>query len=140
MPKVNFVEMSTKQLVNWYNSNVSEDKMVKKFSDRKTAERRCSDLFVEEAEASSDEAPETTAIKQRPLMKSSLKLDRTIRCVTTKGVWKNAYQMWREHPEWMTSSQQDRLTAQLYKAAKNGEKLKVEINGRSFELVNVEGK
>lgn len=80
---------------------------------------------------------EQPPVKERPVMKASLKLDRTITCITTGEVWKNAYRMWRENPDWMTSSQQDRLTQQLYKAAKMGDKAVVEVNGRYFELVNV---
>lgn len=70
-------------------------------------------------------------------MQASLKLDRTITCVQTGEVWKNAYQMWVAHPDWMTSSQQDRLTAQLYAAAKQGEQKQVTINDRTFMLVTV---
>ena len=154
MTTLNIEAMSTKQLVDWYNQNVGADKMVKKFKDRRTAERRCADLAVHlmsstakapkaETPKAEPAAPEEAAPAEagtRPVMKESLKLDRTIRCVTTEQTWKNAYRMWVEHPDWMTSSQQDRLTAQLYRAAKQGEKLQVEINGRVFELVNVEGK
>jgi hypothetical protein len=76
---------------------------------------------------------------KRPVMKDSLKLDRTIICVNTGQAWKNAYQMWRDNPDWMTSAQQDRLTAQLYAAAKTGEQRIIEINDRSFMLVNIKG-
>lgn len=69
--------------------------------------------------------------------KTSMKLDRTITCVENGEVWKNAHQMWKTNPTWMTSAQQDRLTAQLYAAAKQGDQIVVEINGRHFELVNV---
>lgn len=144
MTTLNLADMSGKQLVEWYNQNVEADKMVKKFADRKTAERRCVEL-AEKLEAEKpapavEPEEEADKVGSRPVMKESLKLDRTIRCVETKETWKNAYRMWVEHPEWMTSSQQDRLTAQLYRAAKQGDKLRVEINGRSFELVNVGGK
>ena len=47
--------------------------------------------------------------------------------------------MWRDNPDWMTSAQQDRLTAQLYAAAKVGEQKIIEINARSFMLVNIKG-
>lgn len=77
----------------------------------------------------------------REAMKTSLKLDRTITAYDAEmvqiGVWKNAFQMWKEHTDWMTSAQQDSLTAKLYKAAKQGEKISVVINNRTFELVNV---
>lgn len=74
---------------------------------------------------------------QSETLKASMKLDRTITCTESEQFWKNAYQMWKAHPDWMTSAQQDRLTAQLYAAAKKGEKLVVEINGRHFYLCNV---
>lgn len=70
-------------------------------------------------------------------MKTSLKLDRRIVCVETDEEFKNAYQMWIANPDWMTTGQQDRLTAQLYAAAKLGKQIAVEINGRSFHLLNV---
>lgn len=74
---------------------------------------------------------------QSATMKTSMKLDRTISCVETGEVWKNANQMWKANPNWMTSAQQDGLTKKLYSAAKNGEKITVEINARHFTLVNV---
>ena len=67
-------------------------------------------------------------------MKTSLKLVRTIKCLTTGETFKNAHQMWKANPTWMTTGQQDRLTAQLYKAAKEGELLVVTINERKFQL------
>lgn len=73
----------------------------------------------------------------RPALAASLKLDRTLRCCDTGETWKNAYRMWKEHSDWMTSAQQDRLTRELYTAAKAGERRVVTVNGRSFELVNV---
>lgn len=85
----------------------------------------------------SDAAEVDTVEVLRPNMRDSLKLDRTITCVETGETWKNAHRMWLSHPDWMTSGQQDRLTAQLYGAAKVGEQKTVEINGRNFKLVNV---
>ena len=76
---------------------------------------------------------------ERPNMVSSIKLDRTIVCLSTKETWKNAYRMWLENPGLMTSSQQDRLTAKLYGAAKLGVREIVSINGMEFCLLNVEG-
>ena len=139
MNTVNFQSMTTPQLVAFYNRHSTTP--VKRFSDRKSAERRCIQLFDSLLAA----APTSKVINQvvdtsnRPVMKDSLKLDRTITCTTTKQTWKNAYRMWLENPEWMTSAQQDRLTAQLYTAAKTGEQKVIEINGRSFMLVNVKG-
>ena len=131
--------MTTPQLVSFFNRHSTSP--VKRFSDRKTAERRCAELF----ESLLSPVVNNKVIKQvvdtstRPVMKDSLKLDRTIICVNTGDTWKNAYQMWREHQDWMTSAQQDRLTAQLYAAAKNGEQKIIEINDRSFMLVNIKG-
>lgn len=139
MSEVNFANMTTPQLVSFYNRHTS--KPIKKFSDRQTAERRCAELFSSLASSNpskvmNQKADQTTT---RPVMKESLQLDRTIECVDTGETWKNAYQMWRQNPEWMTSSQQDRLTAQLYAAAKQGEQKVLVINDRSFRLVNVRG-
>ena len=95
-------------------------------------------------EVSKVEGERAPSVTQADMMKTSLKLDRTI-VATWKtaegnecsGEWKNAYQMWKANPTWMTSSQQDTLTAKLYAAAKKGDKITVEINGRAFELLNV---
>lgn len=133
---MDFQDLSSQQLIAFYNRHAASP--VKRFSDRKAAIRRCEALFKslqmhdnvmvvrQKAEAGS-----------RPTMQTSLKLDRTITCVETGGVWRNAYRMWIENPSWMTSGQQDRLTAQLYAAAKRGERLEIKINGRTFYLVNV---
>jgi len=139
MNTVNFSSMTTPQLVSFFNRHSTTP--IKRFSDRKTAERRCAELF----ESLLSPTPTSKVIKQvadtsnRPVMKDSLKLDRTIICVNTGQTWKNAYQMWRECLDWMTSAQQDRLTAQLYAAAKAGEQKIIEINDRSFMLVNIKG-
>lgn len=142
MTDVNFTSMTLSQLVTFYNEHA--DKPVKKFRDRATAEKRCVELMYEKLKEPTvevyDEAAEITGAptgKERPVMKTSLKLDRTIRCVETGGEWLNAHRMWVDNPDWMTSSQQDRLTARLYAAAKRGERERVEVNGRTFELVNV---
>ena len=87
--------------------------------------------------ASESEGERAHSATQADTMKTSLKLDRTITCTETELVYDNAYQMWKANPTWMTSSQQDTLTAKLYAAAKKGEKLVVEINGRHFYLCNV---
>lgn len=82
----------------------------------------------------------TQSVTQAETMKTSLKLDRTIIASyhgQELGTWKNAYQLWKQHPDWMTSAQQDGLTAKLYKAAKEGQQITVEINGRFFHLANV---
>lgn len=139
MNEVNFSNMTTPQLVSFYNRHST--KPIKKFSDRQTAERRCAELFSSLTSQNPAKVmnQKSNQAALRPVMKTSLKLDRTIECVDTGETWKNAYQMWRAHPDWMTSSQQDRLTAQLYAAAKNGEQKVLVINDRSFRLVNVKG-
>ena len=92
-------------------------------------------------EVSKVEGERAPSVTQAETMKTSLKLDRTIEAFddqfTLIGFWKNAHQMWKAHPDWMTSSQQDTLTAKLYAAAKKGEKLIVNVNGRDFQLQNV---
>ena len=139
MNTVNFSSMTTPQLVSFFNRHSTTP--VKRFSDRKPAERRCAEVF----ESLLSPVPTSKVIKQlvdtstRPVMKESLKLDRTIICVNTGETWKNAYQMWLANTHWLTSAQQDRLTAQLYAAAKVGEQKIIEINDRSFMLVNIKG-
>ena len=139
MNTVNFSSMTTPQLVSFFNRHSTTP--VKRFSDRKTAERRCAEVF----ESLLSPVPTSKVIKQlvdtstRPVMKESLKLDRTIICVNTGETWKNAYQMWLANTHCLTSAQQDRLTAQLYAAAKVGEQKIIEINDRSFMLVNIKG-
>lgn len=143
MNKVNFSSMTMPQLVSFYNRHST--KPVKRFSDRKTAERRCAELFESlmipndpvKVMRQTATPPNALAGGVRPTMQASLKLDRTIICLNTGERWANAHQMWLAHPDWMTSAQQDRLTAQLYAAAKRGEQKQLEINGRQYMLVNV---
>lgn len=139
MNDVNFQSMTMPQLVSFYNRHST--KPVKRFSDRKTAERWCAELFS--SLMSHDNVKvmnqKIDTGNTRPAMQASLKLDRTITCIETGETWKNAYQMWVAHPDWMTSSQQDRLTAQLYAAAKQGEQKRLVINDRTYMLVNVAG-
>lgn len=136
---VNFSSMSMPQLLSFYNRHST--KAIRRFSDRKTAERRCAELFSSLTSANTvkvlHQKPPPGRLSARPAMQSSLRLDRSIMCVETGEQWKNAHRMWCEHPDWMSSGQQDRLTAQLYAAAKNGERATVSINGRSFRLANV---
>ena len=138
MNKVNFSSMTMPQLVSFYNRHST--KPIKRFSDRKTAERRCAELFSslmtpqDNIKVARQKVEPSSA---RPEMQRSLRLNRTITCLGTGETWTNAHQMWVSHPDWMTSSQQDRLTAQLYAAAKQGEQKQLTINGRTFMLVNV---
>ena len=140
MSFLKFSNMTTPQLLSFYNRHSTVP--VKRFSDRKTAERRCTEVFdvfllqLQEGKAIKQKVDNSTT---RPSMKASLKLDRTLICLSSGETWKNAYQMWRDHPDWMTSAQQDRLTAQLYAAAKIGEQKIIQINERSFMLVAVSG-
>lgn len=131
-----FKQMTLKALVDWYNANVPFKAQVKKFRDKQTAERRCVEVLktlMQQPEA--DEVSEAAPVK-RPVLSASLSLDRTITCITTGEVFKNAHRMWVANPDWMTGGQQDRLTQQLYAAAKRGEHVVVEINNREFQLVN----
>ena len=139
MNTVDFGTMTSKALVEWYNSHSSSQ--ITKFRDRATAERRCWELKISMEEVASPEAapPAEQVAAKRPNMTASLSLDRTIECITTGGVWKNAHRLWVENYTWMTGGQQDRLTKTLYSAAKRGEQVVVEINERQFRLVNVGG-
>lgn len=125
MNKAKLAKMSTAELVEFYNDYA--DKPVTRFSSRQIALRRCEELL------SAADSEETVS---RPAMVSSLKLDRRILCLENSKSWPNAYQMWVENPAWMTSSQQDRLTAQLYAAAKEGKRIVVTVAGRRFRLVS----
>lgn len=126
--------MPNQELVRLYNQH-SQQKVLR-FSDRATAIRRCTQILLDLASK-----PPEPVKPDRPNMKDSLKLDRTIRCINKNGrelgVWSNAHQMWKDNPYLLTSSQQDRLTKQLYAAAKQGVRLVVTINERQFSLVNV---
>ena len=139
MNDVKFSSMTTPQLVSFYNRHSA--KPVKRFSDRKTAEKRCAELFSSLMSHDTVKVmnQKSDIVNTRPAMQASLKLDRTITCIETGESWKNAYQMWVANPDWMTSSQQDRLTAQLYAAAKQGEQKRLVINDRTYMLVNVAG-
>jgi len=136
MQQVNFKEMPMDKLLSFYN-NYSE-KPIKRFSDRKAAERRCEMLWDNLKSASQEKVMKQKADVTRVAMHQSLKLDRRIRCEETGEEWKNAHVMWKENPGYMTSAQQDRLTKQLYGAAKEGTRLIVKINDLNFSLVNVE--
>lgn len=148
------------QLVAFFNANTGGNP-VKKFADRLTAEKRVQrlvdemiedgDLEIEVEEVTvaaiveSISTPTHAVIHKedrptagpRPAMQASLKLDRRIKNVKTGETWKNAYQMWKANPEWLTSAQVDRLTGTLYSAAKNGYQVTITINDRDFSLVQV---
>ena len=136
---MNWNVMTMPQLVAFYNRHAT--KPVARFSDRKTAERRCAALLeslrVPSAKLLRQREPEPPAAdaRPRPAMRASLALDRTLLCLETDETWPNAFRMWRARPDWMTGAQVDRLTAQLYAAAKRGEHATVVVNGRSFKLL-----
>lgn len=128
---MDFSAMTLSQLLTYYNQNSYTP--TSKFENRTVAEKRCAELYAKLNVKT--KLPEQ--LIKSVSMKDSLKLDRTIICVNTGGVWDNPHQLWVERPEWMSSSQQDRLTAKLYSAAKRGEQITVEVNGRKFKLKNV---
>jgi hypothetical protein len=137
MNTVNFSTMTAPALVDFYNRHSM--KPVKRFSDRKAAERRCTELFESLKSSSPEKVMNQKSTELRPAMKTSLKLDRRIQCEETGEQWKNAHQMWKDNPGYMTSGQQDRLTAQLYIAAKQGMRIVVKVNDLNFSLVSVTG-
>lgn len=143
-PAINWSAMTMPQLVAFYNRHA--EKPVRRFADRPTAERRCGEVLtalrVPSAKMLKQKltAPEPAgAAAPRPAMRASLALDRTLLCVETGETWKNAFRMWRAHPDWLTGAQVDRLTLTLYAAAKRGEAAAVTINGRTFRLLNAAG-
>jgi hypothetical protein len=142
---INWSAMTMPQLVAFYNRHA--EKAVRRFADRSTAERRCREVLtalrVPSAKMLKQKLSATEsaagAAAPRPAMRASLALDRTLLCVETGETWKNAFRMWRAHPDWLTGAQVDRLTLTLYAAAKRGEAAAVTINGRAFRLLNVAG-
>lgn len=69
----------------------------------------------------------------RPAMVESLKLDRRIVNLETNEVYANACRVWKAGL--VSAAQGDRLSAELYKAAKTGDLHKqVTVNGRRFAL------
>ena len=127
MNDVNFSSMKMPQLVAFFNRHSARP--VKRFADRTSAVRRCAELFASLKRPDTPKVMAQQATALRPAMSSTLKLDRTVTCVQTGETWPNAFRMWRERPDW--------LTAQLYSAAKRGQRAELTINGRTFRLVNV---
>lgn len=71
----------------------------------------------------------------RPAMVQSLKLDRRIVHIETGAVYANACQVWKAGL--VSSAQGDRLSSQLYSAAKQGVLcFSVAVNGHHFKLLN----
>jgi hypothetical protein len=141
---MNFSSVPNNSLVKFYNEHA--ERPVRRFSDRATAIKRCTELW-QRLQSSSPakvinqhptpvEKPAQPKVLKRPSMSESLRLPRTIRCLNTGETWPNAYRMWVARPDWMSSAQQDRLTRELYRAAKVGELKVVEVNSRQFQLVN----
>ena len=76
---------------------------------------------------------EKKTIGPRPAMVESLKLDRRIVNLETNEVYANACRVWKAGL--VSSAQGDRLSAELYRAAKSGDLQKqVTVNGRRFAL------
>lgn len=147
---------TTAELIAFFNANTGGNP-VKKFADRKTAERRVQALIDEMVEEGVAVEPpvldeEYTSIKitestdaknarvvakqrvaERPEMVKSLKLDRQILSVNSGIVYKNACQVWKAGL--VSSAQGDRLSATLYGEAKKGNRMmSVSINGHVFTL------
>jgi hypothetical protein len=136
---MNFNELATPALIAFYNQYA--ERPVRRFSDRPTAIKRCSELWESLQAASHSKvlnqrppARKTEQPLKREAMRDTLKLSREIRCLDTMETWPNAHQMWKQHPDWMSSGQQDRLTRKLYEAAKRGEAAVAEMNGRRYQL------
>lgn len=142
MPEVNFENMKTHEMLEFYNRHAPEP--VKRFASRSVAITRCralwSRLQVASPKVMSQKVTTAASTTERPAMRDSLKLDRRIVMMTGGGeVWPNAYRMWCAYPALMSSAQQDRLTRQLYEAAKQGQRAVVTVNGNDYCLFHVEG-
>lgn len=153
---LNFENMKMKELVDYYNS-YEGNKPIKKFRDKSTAITRCKNLLqavikVEDAGYPAVKKDLSDQALRNRNMSSSLRLDRTIltMCpyVEEEGdggflkepelsEFNNVHQMWQVNPEWLTGAQVDRLTRTLYSNAKQGKKVEVVINNRTFILKNV---
>lgn len=134
---------SIEQLIEFHNKYA--ERRVRTFSDRQRAVDRCRELWdklqvsVAGKVVKAKERRPSSNVK-RPAMSDSLRLpDRRVRCIETGEVWENALRMRRAHPDWVSSGQLNRLTRQLYTAAKANEPATVQINGRTFELVSLSG-
>jgi len=131
---------SIEQLIEFYNKYAK--RRVRAFSDRELAVNRCRELWAKLQASSAGKVVSTkerssTGGKKRISISESLRLpDRRVCCIETNEIWTNPLRLRRANPEWMSSGQLNRLTRQLYAAAKVGEKTVVKVNGRSFELVN----
>lgn len=137
---INFDDMKTHEMLDFYNRH--SEKPVKRFSSRSVAITRCKNLWQElQARNPAKVMNQRASVigGERPAMRDSLKLDRRIVMVDTGEVWPNAYRMWCAYPALMTSAQQDRLTKQLYAAAKQGVREYVVINECTYCLLHVEG-
>ncbi len=138
---VDFDSMKTHEMLAFYNRHCEQP--VKRFASRAVAIKRCRELWSrlqthEELKVMHQKVPAAVS-GDRPAMRDSLKLDRRVVMVDTGEVWPNAYRMWCAYPALMTSAQQDRLTKQLYVAAKRGEREYVIINDCTYCLLHIEG-
>ena len=141
---------TTAELLSFFNANTG-GAQVKKFADRKTAERRCQaladEMFIEtqalvtanpDYQQAAQDAnhyvrPSGAPITSRPAMVATMKIDRQIVSVHSGIVYKNACQVWKAGL--VSASQGDRLSAVLYGAAKQGNRLmSLTLNGHLFAL------
>lgn len=140
MPTIDFSGMTSHQLVSFYNRYSATP--VKHFINRQNAEERCAKIFelLVSRERTQKVMVKLIEARARPGMKETLKLDRTVLCLTTGEVWKNVYQLWRDRPEWLTSSQRNFLSQKIYSAAKDGIHAIVNMNGRDYVLATAPDK
>lgn len=141
MIEVNFERMKTHEMLAFYNRHT--DRPVKRFASRAVAIKRCNELWSnlqadDNLKVMHQRVKSAPGVGERPAMRTSLKLDRQIMMLDNDNeVWPNAYRMWCAYPDLMTSAQQDRLTQQLYAAAKRGERAVVTVNNLRYQLVNL---
>jgi hypothetical protein len=78
-----------------------------------------------------------------PAIAESMRLDRRTLCLETGEEWSNAGKIWTTHgTAWMKASQHDKMTKELYTAAKKGQKITHVVEcadgvTRSFQLVAI---
>lgn len=145
---LNFENMKMKELVDYYNS-YEGNKPIKKFRDKSTAIARCKNLLkvvkeVEDAGYPAVKKEFTGQALRNRNMSASLQLDRTLIVInpTNDGEpdvaeFDNVHQMWQVCPKWVTGAQVDRLTRTLYGNAKQGKRVEVVINERTYMLKSV---
>ncbi len=91
----------------------------------------CGQEFGPEIQKPANRAP-ARKMGPRPVMAESLKLDRRIVHLPSGKVYANACQVWKAGL--VSASQGDRLSAELYRAAKRKEYLVLTVNGQQFVM------